>query len=382
MVPFSSRIHWGASMNAIETALAAKRKAGRPVVDLTISNPTAAGIDYPDLTIPVAVASTYQPSAAGMLQAREAVSDYYAGQVPPDRLLLTASTSEAYSLVFKLLCDPGHNVLVPRPSYPLFEYLAALDSVEVLQYPLFYHCGWSLDIGAVRQLITPATRAVALVHPNNPTGSYLKRSEYDALVALCRQHSLALVCDEVFSDYSFGADVRRMPSLALSDDVLTFTFSGLSKVSGLPQMKLGWIAVSGPGAGEAMQRLEWVADTYLSVGAPVQQAARQLLELRHAIQPQVRTRTSANLSYLQQACKGTTCQVLEVEGGWCVPVRLLQTRTGEEWALELLERFHVLVQPGYFYDFDTEAFLVLSLLTPEANFRAGVRDILLLDSSS
>ncbi len=377
MVRFSSRIAWDTAVNRIGTALAAKRNARVRLVDLTASNPTAVGLVYPGLALE---GSVYEPCPAGMMSAREAVSGYYDHRVPVERLLLTASTSEAYSYVFKLLCDPGDEVLVPRPSYPLFDYLAGLESVSVVQYPLFYEHGWSLDLDALRGAITGRTRALIFVHPNNPTGSYLKVDEYRAVVQICREHSLALLSDEVFADYSFGEDEGRIPSLALFDEVLTFTFSGLSKVSGLPQMKLGWIAVSGPGGAEAFERLETIADTFLSVGTPVQLAVPDLLAARFGVQAQIRERARLNLAYLRSACRDTGVRVLEVEAGWYATVRVPRTQSEEELTLRLLLEKDVLVQPGYFYDFDEEAFLVLSLLTPPADFQAGVSDILLMAS--
>lgn len=369
---FSSRFHWDFRPNRLTELLARKRAAGARVLDLTESNPTNAELDYP-----AEIARTfddprvlrYEPSSAGLPEARAAVSRYYADRghdVPIDRILLTASTSEAYAYLFKLLADPGDHVLVPRPSYPLFEFLATMEHVAVRQYPLAYHGGWSIATEDLAERIDARTRAIVLVNPNNPTGSYVKRDEVEALASL----GLPLIADEVFSDFAFGA---RGLSLVDVDACLTFSMSGLSKSAGLPQMKLGWIVVNGPQAQcrEAMEKLEWIADTYLSVGAPVQCAAPRLMDAGARIQRQIRERTASNLEFAREALAGCAADILHVEAGWNIIVRVPRVRTEEEWTLELLEREDVLAQPGFFYDFDAEAFLVLSLLTPAAVFREG-----------
>ena len=365
-----------------------KRSAGAAILDLTESNPTAAGIEYPSDQILAALADPrallYQPAAAGLPTARAAVSkDYYAGRVDPSRILLTASTSEAYAFVFKLLVDPGDEVLVPRPSYPLFDLLAALDAVRVVQYPLVIPGGgqgaWAIDFDALAGSITPRTRAIVLVNPNNPTGSFLKQSELGPLIELCREHNLALISDEVFSDYALHPNPRLVLSLTAVTDVLTFCLSGLSKVAGLPQMKLGWIVTGGPTHDheQAFQRLELIADTYLSVSAPVQLAAPVLLGLRTQLQNQILGRVRANRAFLlSQIGPRSPWRHLEVEGGWYAILEAPRIQTEEEWVLSLLASDGVLVQPGFFFDFEREAFLVLSLLTPEEVFREGVRRIL------
>lgn len=369
---YSSRFHWDFRPNRLTELLGRKRAAGASVLDLTQSNPTSADLDYP-----AEIAHTfddprvlrYEPSPAGLVEAREAVSKYYADRghdVPVDRILLTASTSEAYAYLFKLLADPGDHVLVPRPSYPLFEFLATMEHVGVRQYPLVYHGSWSIATDELAAMVEPRTRAIVLVNPNNPTGSYAKAAEIETLARL----GLPLISDEVFSDYAFGA---AGPSLVGVEDCLAFSMSGLSKSAGLPQMKLGWIVVSGPEAQrrEAMERLEWIADTYLSVSAPVQYAAARLIEAGSAIQRQIRERTAANLAAARAILAGSAANLLDVEAGWNIVVRTPRVRSEEEWTLELLEREDVLAQPGFFYDFDTEAFLVLSLLTPPSVFREG-----------
>jgi aspartate/methionine/tyrosine aminotransferase len=377
---FSSRFHWDLRPNRIARALEERRRAGARILDLTESNPTRAGMEYPpeiwrafeDPRLLV-----YEPAPAGSLAAREAVAAYYAARgqrVGPERILLTASTSEAYAYLFKLLTDPGDNVLVPRPSYPLFEFLANMESIEVRQYPLAYHGGWSIDLGALAATANEGTRAVVVVNPNNPTGSYVKRGELAALTGLCAERGMALISDEVFADYALAPDAERVPTLAGVEDCLAFSTSGLSKVAGLPQMKLGWIVAGGPAGlrADAVERLEWIADTYLSVGAPVQCAAPRLLAAGEDVQRRIRRRTAANLARARETLAGSAANTLEVEGGWYVTVQAPRVRREEEWALELLVRDGVLVQPGYFYDFESEAYLVLSLLTEPEIFVEGI----------
>ncbi len=364
-----------------------RRAAGLAILDLTESNSTAAGFAYPSDAILSALADPrllrYEPAAAGMPAARAAVSDYYANalgkDVSPARILLTASTSEAYAFVFKLLADPGDEVLVPSPSYPLFDYLAALDSVRVVQYPLVYQGSWSIDFDTLTRSITSRSRAIVLVNPNNPTGSFLKQSELSPLVALCRKHNLALISDEVFADYAFHDDPRLVRSLAGNDEVLTFCLSGLSKVAALPQLKLGWIVTGGPPGDreKAFERLELIADTYLSVSAPVQWGAPALLDLRGPLQRQILGRVVANRSFLASQIGPTSpWNLLSTEGGWYAILEAPRIQSEEEWVLNLLTEHSVLVQPGFFFDFEREAFLVISLLTPEDVFREGIRRIL------
>ncbi|MBI2680732.1 MAG: pyridoxal phosphate-dependent aminotransferase [Candidatus Solibacter usitatus] len=378
---FSSRLPWDLAPNRLTRLAAAQREAGAKILDLTESNPTRANLSYPAAQILTALADEhsllYEPTPAGMPSARAAVAEQCG--VQPERILLTTSTSESYAWLFKLLGDPGDEILAPRPSYPLFEFLAGLDAVRIAQYPLVYHNGWSLDFDALRRAITERTRAIVLVNPNNPTGSFLKRGEVDELAALAAQHSLALISDEVFNGYAFGEDPRRVTTLAGVEQALTFCLGGLSKMAGLPQMKLGWIVLGGPAAlrAQASERLELIADTYLSVGTPVQHALPRLLAAGAAVRQQISARTQENLAWLRTAiAPNSAVQLLDVEGGWYATLRMPRTQSEEEWCLELLERDHVLVQPGYFYDFESEAFLVLSLLTPSAIFREGVHRLL------
>ena len=374
---YSSRLDWSASPNALSIAVEERRRSGKPIYDLTQSNPTAAGIEYPDVSRAFANDGImkYDPSPRGMLQVREAVSEYYCGRVEPDRILLTASTSEAYSYLFKLLCDPGDEILVPRPSYPLFDMLARLECVRVSQYPVRYQHGWFIDVPALRAAVTDRTRAIVWVNPNNPTGSYMKNSEFEAVSEICAEHRLALISDEVFADYALDADGDTKRTLTDQDRCLCFSLSGLSKVCAMPQMKLGWIAASGPGHQTAVERMEWIADAFLSVGTPVQCAAPQLLEARHSIQTQIRQRTKLNLQLLRQTMSHSAVRVLQVEGGWYATLHVPRTRSEEAWILELLEG-GVLVQPGFFFDYESEAYFVLSLLTEPDVFSHGVQYIL------
>ena len=376
---FSSRLNWSVPANSLARLLAKKRASGAAILDLTESNPTIAGFTYPEDFILAALADPkslrYEPAPAGILAARAAVSAYYGGRMDAGRILLTASTSEAYALLFKLLGDPGDEVLVPRPSYPLFDFLAALESVRVVEYPLAYHGSWVIDIDVLKCRITPRTRAIVVVNPNNPTGSYLKKSELAELADLCRSHDLAILSDEVFSDYALADDPRRVPSLVNQDEVLTFSLSGLSKLVGLPQLELGWIVASGPAEArqEAFERLELIADTYLSVGTPVQWAAAPLLAHRVSMQAQILERVRENLAFLRsQIGCDSPWRILEPEGGWYAVIQAPRIHTEEEWVLTLLGEEGVLVQPGFFFDFESEAFLVASLLTPVGIFQEGV----------
>ncbi|HUA85685.1 MAG TPA: pyridoxal phosphate-dependent aminotransferase [Bryobacteraceae bacterium] len=394
---FSLRLQWDAAANPLSRMVDEKRRTGVRVLDLTESNPTRAGFEYPREIVEAFAderALRYDPSPRGLLSAREAVAEYYAARgrrVSPEQILLTASTSEAYSYLFKLLADPGDEILAPRPSYPLFEFLAGLEAVHVRQYPLRYDGAWHVDFGSLE--LSPRTRAIVVVNPNNPTGSFLKAEEWSRLAAL----GLPILCDEVFSDYAFPAET---PAPVIAGGALmtgsasagrdagdfsrvllpafqapAFFMSGLSKIAGLPQMKLGWIAACGPGSEAALERLELIADTYLSVATPVQVALPKLLGSA-VVREQIRERTRANLSFLRKVSRASAVQALNVEGGWYAVLQAPRTRSEEEWSLHLLGERDVLVQPGFFFDFETEAFLVLSLLTPREIFEEGVRRIL------
>ena len=364
---FSQRLAWDAAPNAFSRAIAEHRASGRPLIDLTESNPTRSGLldaTLDPLSDPRAL--LYEPEPSGLQTARDAVAAYYGHAVDASHILLAASTSEAYSYLLQLLCDPGDEVLAPRPSYPLFEFLAGLQNVSVRQYPLHYHEGWWLDLTSLEERITPHTKAVIVVSPNNPTGHYLRNTA--ELAEICARHSLALIVDEVFHD--FALESCPAPSTAFPDGAcLTFTLSGLSKVCGLPQMKLGWTVLSGPAelVAGAARRLELIADTYLSVSAPVQYAATQWLAGRHNYIEATRARARANLETLRRH----SFSPLRVEAGWYACLRLPATQSEEQWMITVLDH-EILVQPGFFYDFETEPWAIVSLITPPAQFDLGM----------
>ena len=346
---YSARLPHEFRLNALAQLLVEKHKSGVEILDLTESNPTRAGIEYPPGFLAALAderALRYDPEPFGMPAARELIAREYGA--PPDRVVITASTSEAYSWLFKLLCDPGCEILVPRPSYPLFDYLAAFESAVVRPYSLFYDHGWFIDFNTIERALNERTRALIVVNPNNPTGNFLHAHELGELTALCAKRDIALIADEVFVDYAFEAPL----SLA---GIADFTLNGLSKTVGLPQMKLGWIIAKDP-----PERLEMIADTYLSVGTPVQCALPSLLALRDPVRQQILQRARANLALLKRA--------LVIEGGWYAVIPVMDE---EETAEGLLRDRNVLVQPGYFYDFERPGYLVLSLLTEPAVFREG-----------
>jgi aspartate/methionine/tyrosine aminotransferase len=377
---FSKRIHWGMEENDLARALARKRTAGMPVLDLTESNPTKAGLPYPSAEIRKSLDDesllAYLPDPRGAKPAREAVSRYYrerGAEVPIDDIFLTASTSEAYGFLFKLLCDAGDEVLVPRPSYPLFDFLAALDEVKPVSYPLRFDGSWHVDFAALEAVLSERTRAVVAVHPNNPTGSYVSREDRERLLAI----GLPLIVDEVFLDFPLSQ--TEVETFAGSTRGLVFVLSGLSKLAGLPQMKLGWIVVAGDRENrkEAGLRLEHIADSYLSVGTPVQVAAPELLRLAPETRRLISERTHRNLDVLKRELSSAPEVTFATpEGGWYAPLRLPAVRSSEEWALSLLEQESVYVHPGSFFGFDVEAYVVVSLLTPEDVFVGGMRRIL------
>jgi alanine-synthesizing transaminase len=452
---FARRTNWNLTTNAYTRAIEEHRRAGGELLDLTASNPTTVGLHYDGDKLLRALAKpqalTYDPAPKGLPAAREAIAGYYAErgiQISPDDLILTTSTSEAYSFLFRLLCEPGDAVLVPTPSYPLFDFLAELQDVRLVPYELIYDHGWQMDFPSLEVALNRSSsshpfgqqqgeedeaprpvrlskgwvphsgrpdvgrqagfqrascRAVLVVHPNNPTGSFVKPAEAAELARLCAQNNLAIIADEVFLDYllktevenalgaqsfasCFQADNVGAPSLSSrsrttgwENNALTFTLSGLSKIAGLPQMKVAWIAVSGPDElkREALSRLEVISDTYLSMSAPVQWAIPAMLEERASIQRQLMARIRANLAELDRQIAGQTpCTRLEVEGGWYVILRVPVTRSDEELAIALLRQTGVLVQPGHFYDFANDGYLVVSLITPQEVFTPGVQRLL------
>jgi aspartate/methionine/tyrosine aminotransferase len=385
---FARRTNWELEPNRLTQTLEKLRAAGGDILDLTESNPTRCRLHYEEAQILRALAQPdalrYEPDPKGLREAREAVAAYYAergatagARIHPERIVLTTSTSEGYSFVFRLLCDPGDQVLVPSPSYPLFELLADVQDVKLVPYPLFYDHGWHLDLHSLRLMVTDRTRALLVVHPNNPTGSYIKSNEAEALFELCRERGLALIADEVFLDFTHGGLPR--PSFAGNESVLTFTLSGLSKISALPQMKVAWVVTSGPQreAAQACERLEMIADTYLSLSTPLQLATPRLLDQRRSMRGQILERIAANLAELdRQLATQQSCRRLDLEGGWYAVLRVPVTRSDEELAVELLQQQSVLVHPGHFYDFPGEGNLVLSLITPAERFREGIQRVL------
>lgn len=370
--------------NAVARARDALRARGVPVLDLTVSNPTDAGFSYPpNLLSPLGDprGRTYAPDPLGLRGAREVVAHAISRpghEITPDRIVLTASTSDAYGLLFKLLCDPGTGILVPQPSYPLFDLLTRLDGVVSQPYQLDYHGIWSIDRASLERALTPDTRAVLVVSPNNPTGAFLRGSDREWLATLAADRGLALISDEVFADYplSIRSDAT---TLAGESRTLTFVLGGLSKSAGLPQVKLGWIVASGPAdqTAEALRRLELICDTYLSVSTPVQIAASAFLDAGVRIQRDIAARLARNLAALKAAIEPfPAVRLLEPEGGWSAVLRVPATLPEEALVLRLLDDAHVNVHPGFFFDFADEAYVVVSLLTPTDLFHEGLSRVL------
>ncbi len=379
---FSERSRFETFPNPLARAVSRRRTSRRELIDLTESNPTRTGLLFPRQVLFEALAdpaaSLYDPEPFGLPLARSAIALYYADRglaVPPDQIVVTASTSEAYGYAFKLLADPGDEVLVPAPSYPLFEFLATLDCARAVPYALAYDGEWHLDRRALEQAAGGRTKAVAVVSPNNPTGAFLKLDELEFLAGFCRERGLALLSDEVFSDYAFGPDPRRAPSALVQAEALTFALSGLSKVAALPQVKIGWLAASGPAplVEQAMQRLEVIADTYLSPSTPAQRALPKLLAQRSLAQEPLRERLRKNLGTLRALRPADApWQPLEVEGGWSAILQVPRALPEEQWATLLVEEDGVLVHPGYFFDFPREGYLAISLIVEPDLFREAI----------
>src|SRR6476646_9979217 len=380
---FASRTNWNLKPNRLAEALEQHKASGGRLLDLSASNPTECGFRYNAAAVMRSLCAPaslqYHPDPKGLKSARQAVSDYYAEngeQVSIDDLILTASTSEAYSFIFRLLCNPGDEILIHTPGYPLFDIFADVNDVKLIRYPLFYDHGWHIDMHALKQAITPRTRGVIVVHPNNPTGHFTRTEEVAQLNQICAANRLAIIADEVFLDFTLGSAQK---SFVANTGALTFTMSGISKVSGLPQMKFAWLAVNGPETErrEALARLEMIADTYLSLNAPIQLAAPTLLKQRTAFQQQLMVRVRKNLSELDsRLAKKQHVSRLAVEGGWYAVLRVPATRPDEELALELLEKLGVYLHPGHYYDFSGDGNLVVSLITPEQDFHEGMGRIL------
>jgi aspartate/methionine/tyrosine aminotransferase len=366
--PFARRTDWHQETNALDKAIEDLKKRGIDILDLTASNPTSCGFVYPQEMLSVLNSLDnfdYHPDACGMKKAREAVARYYGRlqlSLPPHDIILTASTSEAYSFLLRLLVNPGEKVLVPKPSYPLFQFLLEINDVGFDHYPLIYDGQrWRLDTLALERLADQKTRAIILVNPNNPTGSYISRTELNFLNDFCRKHQIAIISDEVFFEYAlYPADAV---SCAGNEEALTFVLGGLSKTLGLPQMKCAWILASGPQAilQESLSRLEIIADTYLSVNTPVQNALGVWLDQAPGLQAQIISRVQKNWQWLSEHLSGHT-ELLSLQGGWYATLRIPAVKSEEEWVLEFLREDHVSVYPGYFFDFDSEAYIILSLL--------------------
>jgi aspartate/methionine/tyrosine aminotransferase len=373
---FSKRTEWNTEESELARAHRLRVEAGLPIADLTASNPTRCGFQY-DGELLAALADPraldYDPQPMGLLAAREAVGGYYADhdvRVDPEQVVLTTSTSEAYSFLFRLLCDAGSEIVVPQPGYPLFDFLAELDDVRLKAAPLVYDHGWQIDPEGFRRAITSQTRAIVLVHPNNPTGHFTKPWEAAELARMCREHGLSLIVDEVFLDYGFAG--RAASFAAGLEGVPVYVVSGMSKIAGLPQMKAAWIVAAGPEGREAMARLEVIADTFLSMNAPVQWALPRWLKGRDGIQQQIRGRVARNLAELDWQLAGLPAvERLMTEGGWYAVLRIPALELDQWTALELLKQ-GVWVQPGYLFGMEKSGRLVVSLLGPEAEFRAGV----------
>jgi alanine-synthesizing transaminase len=383
---FSKRIPTHLAPNRLAALLEKRRAEGRATIDLTESNPTRAGFAYPDDLLAALAdprALRYDPQPFGSLDARSAVADEYARQgleVAPDRIVLTASTSDAYSLLFKLLANAGDEVLVPRPSYPLFDHLTRLDLVAARFYDIEYHGVWSIDALSVERAVTTRTCAVLVVSPNNPTGSFIQTGELERLASICAPKAIPIIADEVFADYELAPGARAAAGRpAVRDDVLSFSLGGLSKSVGLPQVKLGWIAVSGPDhmVRHALKRLELMCDAYLAVSTPVQIAARELLTRGAAVRQQIADRIRANHRWLQSAVAAVpSCRLLRADGGWYAVIHVPSLVSEEDLILQLLSADDVLTHPGYFYDFPRESFLVVSLLPDPATLAEGMRRVL------
>jgi alanine-synthesizing transaminase len=377
---FSKRTEWNTEESELARAHRRRREAGLPIADLTASNPTRCGFIY-DVNLLSALtdqrALDYDPQPKGLRAAREAVCGYYAAHgvsIDPGQVILTTSTSEAYSYLFRLLCDPDSEILVPQPSYPLFDFLAGLDDVLLKTAPLVYDYGWQIEPEGLRRAVSPQTRAIVLVHPNNPTGHFTKLWEANELRALCTEHDLSLIVDEVFLDYAFG---DSQPSFAAGlEEVPVYVVSGLSKIAGLPQMKSAWIVATGPQRAKALDRLEVIADTFLSMNAPVQWATVRWLEEGGKIQQQILERVGTNLAELDRQLAGRdTIRRLEVEGGWYAVLRIPALQRDEKTVLELLAE-GVWVHPGYFFGMEESGWLVVSLLGPVEDVSSGITKLI------
>jgi alanine-synthesizing transaminase len=379
---FSSRTHWNTTPNRLSEIAAEKHLRGESITDLTESNPTKCGFSYPTKEILSALSEpsivSYQPEPRGLLSARKAIAEYYAVHgiaVAPEQIILTSSTSEAYSFLFKLLCNVGDEVVVPQPSYPLFEYLCQLNDIRLRYYRLAYDGEWHIDFASLQEQLTDRTRAIILVHPNNPTGSYLKQSEFDRICSLASENHFSLIADEVFGSYKISPDAHYANILISQSSALLFSLNGISKLLGLPQLKLSWIVVDGnlQQRDEALNRLDIIADTFLSVNTPVQVALPKLLRSSSDIINQIRLRIQTNYQLLQSIVANSSTSVLRVEGGWYVILQLPQKYSDDHWAEDILTHENILVQPGHFFDMEQKSCIVVSLLPISRLFEDSVK---------
>jgi alanine-synthesizing transaminase len=381
---FSSRTDWNTAPNRLSGFVTEKRLHGETIIDLTESNPTNCGFSYPDREIIKALGTpsvtSYKPEPFGLLSTRKSIAEYYANlgtEIRPEQIILTASTSEAYSFLFKLLCNVGDEVVIPQPSYPLFEYLCQLNDVTLKNYRLAYDGEWHIDFESLQDQFTVRTRAIILVHPNNPTGSYLKQDEFNRICLLASKHNFSIIADEVFGPYDISPDAHRANILNSRSSVLLFSLNGISKLLGLPQLKLSWIAVQGNTqlVTEALKRLEIIGDTFLSVNTPVQLALPNILCYTSDIEFQIRSRIQTNYRLLQTIFTGSDTSVLRVEGGWYAILQLPQRKNDEEWAEQILLKKNIIVQPGHFYDFEQESCIIISLLPILGIFKKSLEEI-------
>lgn len=383
---FSARTSWQRHPNRLTRILDSRRKDGLPVYDLTKSNPTECGFHYPEKAIRDAVSRSdmlrYQPDPRGLLSARNAIAEMELRRgvrISPDNIFLTASTSEAYSILFRLLCNPGESVLVPKPSYPLFDYLTRVNDVTLQFYQLRYDGEWHVDFDTLKRALSPASRALIIVHPHNPTGMLISRGEYAEIRRFALRHRLILIVDEVFSEYLFNDSPDFVRSADPEGDVLTFTLDGISKMYGLPQMKLGWMLVSGPSSpvNEAAGRLEILLDTYLSVNTPVQAALPDLVTVGATIRDSIRDRVRSNYRSLKELIqKDCPVSLLNGSGGWYAILQVPVIKTDEEWSIELLQNRGILLYPGYFFEFEGGAYLLVSLIVEPELLGSGAAGVI------
>ncbi len=381
---FAQRTQWNTRPNALTALLEEKQRRGEPVIDLTRSNPTRCGFSYlpSDVLTPLSQAASmrYEPHPRGLVSARNAVAALQAGKRPisPEDIVLTASTSDAYMMLFRLLCDFGDAVAIPRPSYPLLEYLCDLADVEPMSYRIHLDDDWALDVGSVLRCIDAGARAVVLVHPNNPTGTWIRPEEHARIDMHAARAGCAIIRDEVFAPYGWSDATDPLTEARGETHALTFTLNGLSKWVGLPQLKLSWIALDGPPPlrREALERLDVIADTFLSVNTPVQVALPYLLQFGPAAHAAIRERILRNLTIVRNACHGTAATILPADAGWYAMLRFPRTKTDDQWAMDVLRHANVLVYPGHFFDAEVDALMVISLLSPEQEMTAGISALL------